>query len=43
MLHATPERSAMSQFMRKLGVDGILLLMLACVLAAIARVALAMP
>lgn len=32
----------MSQFMRKLGVDGILLLLLACILAAIVRVALAM-
>lgn len=33
----------MSQFMRKLGIDGILLLILTCVLAAIVRVALAMP
>jgi len=33
----------MSQFMRKLGVDGILLLILACVLAVIARIAFAMP
>ena len=33
----------MSQFMRKLGTDGILLLILTCVLVAIARVALAMP
>lgn len=32
----------MSQFMRKLGVDGILLVILACILAAIMRVALAM-
>lgn len=33
----------MSQFMRKLGVDGILLLILTCVLAAIVGFVLAMP
>lgn len=33
----------MSQFMRRLGIDSILLLILTCVLAAIVRVALAMP
>jgi hypothetical protein len=33
----------MLQFMRKRGIDGILLLILACVLAAIVRGALAMP
>jgi|GEM_PF-3120781 hypothetical protein len=33
----------MSQFIRKLGIDGILLLILACVLAAIVRFVLAMP
>ena len=33
----------MLQFMRKRGVDGILLLVLASVLAVIVRVALAMP
>jgi hypothetical protein len=32
----------MSQFMRKLGVDGILLMILACILAGIVRVAAAM-
>ena len=33
----------MSQFMRKFGIDAILLLILTCVLATIVRVALAMP
>ena len=33
----------MLQLMRKLGIDGILLLILASVLAAIVRVALTMP
>jgi hypothetical protein len=33
----------MSQFTRKLGIDGILLLTLACILAAIVRVAAAIP
>lgn len=33
----------MLQFLRKLGVDGILLLVLTCVLAAIVKAALALP
>lgn len=33
----------MSEFMRKRGLDGILLLILTCVLATIVMVALAMP
>lgn len=33
----------MSEFMRKRGIDSILLLILTCVLAAIVRVAPAMP
>lgn len=33
----------MSQFMRKLGIDGILLTILVCLLAGIARIAFAVP
>ena len=39
---SNPGIPSMSQFMRKLGIDGILLLILTCVVAAIVRAALAM-
>ncbi len=43
MPHRNQGVPCMLELMRKFGVDGILLLILACVLAAVVRAALAMP